>query len=77
MGACDKAVVFDNPQQSKKGLHKVYLEEFESGWGSRIDETLYFRTHADAEAYCNEFNAHNDEPEVPDWYMIATYVGVQ
>lgn len=39
--------------------------------GHRIEDTLYFDTKEEAEAYCIEFNKDNTETKVPDWYMVA------
>jgi hypothetical protein len=55
--------------------YRVDLIEYERGWGSRIDETLYFDNEAEARKYCEDFNAKNTEKTVPDWYMIAEYKG--
>jgi hypothetical protein len=54
---------------------KVIVEEYERGWGSRVNGRLYFDTPDEADAYVQEFNLKNlQEPgqAVPDWYMIAT-----
>lgn len=50
---------------------RVYIFEYERGWGSRIDETKEFDTHEEAEAFAARFNASNTEPTAPDWYMVA------
>jgi hypothetical protein len=55
--------------------YRVDLIEYERGWGSKIDETLYFDNEAEAREYCKNFNARNTAKEVPDWYMIADYRG--
>jgi hypothetical protein len=47
--------------------------EYERGWGSRVDEILYFETQEDAEQYVKNFNSVNKEETVPNWYMTATY----
>lgn len=57
-------------------LHKVVLMEYERGWGSRVDDILYFRSKEDAEAYTKDFNSENTASSAPDWYMVATYKGV-
>jgi len=54
---------------------RVDLIEYERGWGSKIDETIYFDNEAEAREYCKNFNAKNTAKEVPDWYMIAEYCG--
>lgn len=55
--------------------YRVDLIEYERGWGSKIDETLYFDNEEEAREYCKEFNAKNTETQAPDWYMIADYRG--
>lgn len=57
--------------------HIVYIREFERGWGNRLDEVKKFDTKEEAEKYVKEFNSHNNEPEVPNWYMVADYMGVE
>jgi hypothetical protein len=54
---------------------QVNLIEYERGWGSKIDEVLYFDNEEEARKYCEDFNAKNTAKEVPDWYMIADYRG--
>jgi hypothetical protein len=54
---------------------RVDLIEYERGWGSKVDETLYFDNEAEARQYCKDFNAKNTETQVPDWYMVADYAG--
>lgn len=54
---------------------RVDLIEYERGWGSKIDETIYFDNEAEARQYCKDFNAKNTATTVPDWYMIADYRG--
>ena len=55
--------------------YRVDLIEFERGWGSKIDETRYFDNEAEARAYVKHFNSENTAAVVPDWYMIAEYIG--
>ena len=55
--------------------YRVDLIEYERGWGSKVDETLYFDNEAEAREYVTKFNARNTETRVPDWYMIADYRG--
>jgi hypothetical protein len=55
---------------------KVNIIESERGWGSKIDETIYFDNEAEARQYADDYNAkYNTATEVPDWYMRADYVG--
>ncbi len=55
--------------------YRVDIIEYERGWGSKIDETIYFDNEAEARIYCKDFNAKNTAKVVPDWYMIADYRG--
>lgn len=55
--------------------YRVDLVEYERGWGSKIDETIYFDNEIEARKYCQDFNAKNTAKVVPDWYMIADYRG--
>lgn len=56
--------------------HRVDIIEYERGWGSKVDETIYFDNEAEARKYCDDFNSKNTAKEVPDWYMIAEYQGL-
>jgi hypothetical protein len=53
---------------------KVAIIESERGWGSKIDEVKEFDTPEEAKDFVTKFNAGNDKPEVPDWYMRAEIV---
>lgn len=55
--------------------YRVDLIEYERGWGSKVDETLYFDNEEEAREYVKTFNARNTATTVPDWYMIADYRG--
>jgi hypothetical protein len=55
--------------------YRVDLIEYERGWGSKIDETIYFDNEQEALEYVRNFNSKNTAKEVPDWYMIADYRG--
>ena len=55
--------------------YRVDLIEYERGWGSKIDETLYFDNEEEAREYVKKFNARNTATTVPDWYMVADYRG--
>ena len=61
----------------KEVKYAVELWEYESGWGSRHDDTVLFDTEEEARKYVEEFNSKNTEKIVPDWYMSATYSGVK
>ncbi len=55
---------------------KVQLTEYERGWGQKPWDTLYFNNEAEARQYAVDYNLkHNNEPEVPDWYVRAEYTG--
>lgn len=49
----------------------VQIIESERGWGQRVDETKTFKTLAKAKAFQKKYNAQNNLPYVPDWYMYA------
>lgn len=60
--------------------YKVNIIESERGWGSKIDETIYFDNEAEARQYAKAYNDKHNPPlkpgeGVPDWYMIAEYAG--
>lgn len=50
---------------------QVPVIESERGWGQRVDDHMVCLTVEDAKAFIKEFNAKNNEPSVPDWYMYA------
>jgi hypothetical protein len=55
---------------------RVDIVEYERGWGSKIDESLYFDNDAEAIKHADDYNAkYNTDTVVPDWYMVAKYVG--
>lgn len=56
--------------------YRVDIIESERGWGSKIDETIYFDNEEEARKYAIDYNnKYNTATEVPDWYMRADYVG--
>lgn len=55
--------------------YKVVIMEFERGWGSKIDDTLFFDNEQEAKDFVEGYNKCNNEPVVPDWYMVAVYKG--
>jgi hypothetical protein len=60
--------------------YRVDIIESERGWGSKIDETIYFDSEAEAREYVREYNEKYNPPlkpgqGVPDWYMVAEYAG--
>jgi hypothetical protein len=64
------------PRIEKPVAHRVDIIEYERGWGSKVDEVIYFDNKEEAIKYCEDFNAQNTATEVPDWYMIAEYRGL-
>jgi len=64
------------PEITLGEIHKVDIIESERGWGSKIDETKFFTSKKEAEDFVKEFNSKNDySGPVPDWYVVAAYVG--
>lgn len=64
------------PRIEKPTAYRVDIIESERGWGSKIDETIYYDNEAEARKYVKDYNEkYNSSPDVPDWYMFATYVG--
>lgn len=55
--------------------YQVDIMEYERGWGSRVDESIYFDNEEEARAYVEQFNSKNTGPTAPDWYMVAEYRG--
>jgi hypothetical protein len=56
--------------------YRVDIIESERGWGSKIDESLYFDNESEAKQYVVDYNRkYNSVAVCPDWYMIAQYVG--
>ena len=58
-------------QINRPTAYRVDLIEYERGWGSKVDETIYFDNEAEAREYVRAFNAKNTVTTVPDWYMIS------
>lgn len=64
------------PRVNLQTMYRVDIVESERGWGSKIDESIYFDNEHEAHAYVQEYNdKHNPPGPVPDWYMIAQFVG--
>lgn len=64
------------PRVNLQDMYRVDIIESEAGWGSKIDESIYFDNEPEARAYVKEYNQkHNPPGPAPDWYMIAQYVG--
>ena len=53
-------------------VYRVDVIESEKGWGQRVEETRDFDQLADAQKFVDKFNAVNDKPITPSWYMYAT-----
>lgn len=49
----------------------VEIIESERGWGSKVDEVIYFDNKPEAEQYVKDFNARNNLNYVPDYYEYA------
>ena len=57
--------------------YRVDIIESERGWGSKVDETKYFSNELEAKAFVQKYNDQfNIAKAVPDWYMVAQYVGL-
>ena len=57
-------------------LYKVVFTEYERGWGQKHWDTVYFDNEEEARKYAIDYNnKHNNEKEVPDWYVMARYEG--
>jgi len=50
---------------------KVIVIESERNYGSRIDDYMVCLSIDDANTFITQFNAKNNQPVVPDWYMFA------
>lgn len=50
--------------------------ESERGWGQRVDEVKEFDTAEEAQQFAKDYNTKYNPPgPVPDWYIVARYVG--
>lgn len=59
-----------------KTPYEVNIIESERGWGSKVDEVIYFENEEYARKFVHAYNAkHNSSSVVPDWYMAAHYMG--
>lgn len=64
------------PQVKLESRYKVVIIESERGWGSKVDEVLYFDNEAEARQYVRDYNdKYNPPGPAPDWYMLARYEG--
>jgi len=55
----------------KEVVYTAVLIESERGWGQRVDEVKEFKSEKKRDEFITKFNAKNNEPTVPDWYMYA------
>lgn len=58
-----------------QSLYRVDIIESERGWGQKVDEIKYFDNEPEAKKFVEDYNADNNLPQVPDWYMYAVYRG--
>lgn len=59
-------------KDAKVGHWKVQIIESERGWGSKVDDELYFTEENEARLYVKWYNdKYNPPGPAPDWYMIA------
>jgi hypothetical protein len=68
------------PRISKPVGYRVVIIESERGWGSKVDEEIYFDNEAEAREYVREHNERSMPPlkpgeSVPDCYWRAEYCG--
>lgn len=62
--------------KAPQALYKVELTEYERGWGSKPWEDKFFDNESEARKWADDYNnKHNTATEVPDWYVVARYVG--
>lgn len=50
---------------------RVIVTESERGWGTKIDDIVYFNHIHHADEYVKNFNKDNPSGPAPDWYMQA------
>ncbi len=62
-------------QVQRQIIYRVDILEFERGYGSKIEDVIYFDNEMEARQYVLDFNAKNILQNVPDWYMCADYRG--
>lgn len=56
-----------------KVFYRVDIIESEAGWGSSVDESIYFVEKVDAEKYVKDYNGkYNTASKAPSWYMAAS-----
>ena len=52
-------------------FYTAVIIESERGWGQRVDEVREFKTEKARDNFIKKYNAQNNEPTTPDWYMYA------
>jgi hypothetical protein len=58
-----------------RAAYRVFYTEYERGWGSRPDGHKDFtgdNALTEATEHVRVFNAQNNLPVAPDWYMVAS-----
>ena len=61
---------------NKQVAYCVEMIESEAGWGSRLDERLYFAEEEVAKQFVERYNKKwNNSSTVPDWYIFARFAG--
>ena len=63
-------------QVNLKEIYKVQINEYERGWGSKVDKILYFDNEKEAKDFVSKYNSRNTSITAPDWYMQAEYCGI-
>jgi len=59
-------------KDAKVGDWRVDIIESERGWGSKVDDSVYFTDRTEAAAWVKEYNDKFNPPvPAPDWYMMA------
>ena len=64
----------------KQVAYLVEIVESERGWGSKVEEQIYFDNETEARLYAKVYNDKYNPPlpagaPVPEWYMMALYRG--
>jgi len=56
-------------------LYKVVIIESERGWKTEVIESKYFETKLEALEFVVDYNKRLTKAYVPDYYVMALYVG--
>jgi len=54
--------------------YKVEIIESEAGWGQKTDSVKEFDTEKEADDFVTTYNAPNNKPVTPGWYMYAVRI---